>query len=403
MSVKEKEEREKRREEDIKELLTSKDYYDGRPMLGYSGDFNIIWGMRSNGKTYFSLKYALENYKKTKRTFVYVRRWAEDIVVKNMSKLFAPLPVEDIFGKGFIIKFYRGAFILHKEEQDDDDPVPDETLGWCVALNQVGHTKGQTFVNAQVIIFDEFLAMAGERTLKDERDSWEQTLSTILRTTQDAKIFMLGNSVTKYSWVFTTYGIDINRMKQGEIKVVELPNGQQEPTRIVAQWCEYNPKIGERTSKYVMSSRMAKTGEFEIQDVANIPHTPNEIGQEKLLFSMFDHTMNINIGVFLRTSKWKDLEIIDGIYKERVHRRQFLVIRETNRISSNYHLTMVKDLTYRTWTNLRSMFKDILNRTGIDVINELEHGRVFAENMFTADYFFNTYVNYLDVSMRDLL
>lgn len=399
MSTKEKAEREKRREEDIKELLTSKDFYDGRPLLGKNGDFNIIWGMRSNGKSFFALKYALENYKKNKRTFVYIRRFAEDIVVKNMGKLFAPLPVEEIFGPGYEIKFFRGAFILHS----NSDSVEDETLGWAVALSQVGHTKSQTFVGAQVVIFDEFLQMAGEKTLRDEKNSWEQTLSTILRTTQDAKIFMLGNSVTKYSWVFTTYGIDINRMKQGDIKVIELPNDQQEPTRIVAQWCEYNAKIGERTSKYVMSSRMAKTGEFEIQDVANIPHTPNEIGQEKLLCSMFDHTMNLNIGMFLRTSKWKDLEVIDGIYKERIHRRQFLVIRETSRISSYYHLTMVKDLTYKTWTNLRSMFKDILDKTGIDIINELEHGRVFAENMFTADYFFNTYVNYLDVSMRDLL
>ena len=399
MASKEVAERAKRREADIKELLTSKDYYDGRPILGKNGDFNIIWGMRSNGKTYFALKYALENYKKTKRTFVYCRRWAEDIVVKNMSKLMSPLPVEDIFGPGYTIKFYRGAFIL----QCDDDDVEDEVIGWAVALNQVAHTKGQTFVGTQVIIFDEFLQMAGERSLKDERDSWEQTLSTILRTTQDAKIFMLGNSVTKYSWVFTTYGIDINRMKQGEIKVIEMPNSTGEPTRICAQWCEYNPKIGERTSKYVINSKMARTGEFEIQDVANIPHTDNEIASEKLLCSMYDHVMNLNLGIFLRNSTWQTYEIINGIYTTRKHNREFLVIRETAKQSSFYHLTRVKDLKYSTWTNVKDMFKDILENTEIDIINELKMGRVFAENMFTADYFFNTYINYQDVSLRDLL
>ena len=399
MASKEVAERAKRREADIKELLTSKDYYDGRPILGKNGDFNIIWGMRSNGKTYFALKYALENYKKNKRTFVYCRRWAEDIVVKNMSKLMSPLPVEEIFGTGYTIKFYRGAFIL----QCDDDDVEDEVIGWAVALNQVAHTKGQTFVGTQVIVFDEFLQMAGERSLKDERDSWEQTLSTILRTTQDAKIFMLGNSVTKYSWVFTTYGIDINRMKQGEIKVIEMPNSTGEPTRICAQWCEYNPKIGERTSKYVINSKMARTGEFEIQDVANIPHTDNEIASEKLLCSMYDHVMNLNLGIYLRNSTWQTYEIINGIYTTRKHNREFLVIRETTKQSSFYHLTRVKDLKYSTWTNVKDMFKDILENTDIDIINELKMGRVFAENMFTADYFFNTYINYQDVSLRDLL
>lgn len=399
MASKEKAEREKRRKADIEELLTSKDYYDGRPILGKNGDFNIIWGMRSNGKTYFSLKYALENYKKTKRTFVYCRRWAEDIVAKNMSKLMSPLPVDKIFGPDYSVTFFRGAFILKCE----DEEVPDEVIGWAVALNQVAHTKGQTFVGAQVIIFDEFLQMAGERALKDERDSWEQTLSTILRTTQDAKIFMLGNSVTKYSWVFTTYGIDINKMHQGEIKVIELPNDKGEPTRICAEWCEYNAKIGERTSKYVFGSRMAKTGEFEIQDVANIPHTDNEIASEKLLCSMFDHVMNINLGIFLRNSRWKTYEIINGIYTEKIHDREFLVIRETPKQSSFYHLTNVKDLKYSTWTNVKSMFKDILEYTDIDINKELEMGRVFAENMFTADYFYNTYVSYLDTSLRDLL
>lgn len=399
MASKEKAEREKRRKADIEELLTSKDYYDGRPILNKNGDFNIIWGMRSNGKTYFALKYALENYKKTKRTFVYCRRWAEDIVAKNMSKLMSPLPVDKIFGPNYSITFFRGAFILKCE----DEEVEDEIIGWAVALNQVAHTKGQTFVGAQVIIFDEFLQMAGERALKDERDSWEQTLSTILRTTQDAKIFMLGNSVTKYSWVFTTYGIDINKMKQGEIKVIEMPNDKGEPTRICAEWCEYNAKIGERTSKYVFGSRMAKTGEFEIQDVANIPHTDNEIASEKLLCSMFDHVMNINLGIFLRNSKWKTYEIVNGIYTEKVHDREFLVIRETPKQSSFYHLTNVKDLKYSTWTNVKSMFKDILEYTGIDINKELEMGRVFAENMFTADYFYNTYVSYLDTSLRDLL
>ena len=399
MASKEVAERAKRREADIKELLTSKDYYDGRPILGKNGDFNIIWGMRSNGKTYFALKYALENYKNTKRTFVYCRRWAEDIVVKNMSKLMSPLPVEDIFGTGYTIKFYRGAFIL----QCNDDEVEDEVIGWAVALNQVAHTKGQTFVGTQVIVFDEFLQMAGERSLKDERDSWEQTLSTILRTTQDAKIFMLGNSVTKYSWVFTTYGIDINRMKQGEIKVIEMPNATGEPTRICAQWCEYNPKIGERTSKYVINSKMARTGEFEIQDVANIPHTDNEIASEKLLCSMYDHVMNLNLGIYLRNSTWQTYEIINGIYTTRKHNREFLVIRETKKQSSFYHLTRVKDLKYSTWTNVKDMFKDILENTDIDIVNELKMGRVFAENMFTADYFFNTYINYQDVSLRDLL
>ena len=402
--TKEAKEREKRRQQDIAELKPE-DYYDPRPLLGKGADINVIWGQRSNGKTYSYLKHALETYESSKRTFVYVRRWAEDITVKNMAKLMAPLPISQIFGDGFTIKFWRGAFTLkdERELEDEADREPDQILGWAIALNQVAHTKSQTFTGAKIVMLDEFLQLKTERVLKDEFDAWEQTLSTVLRTTQDAEIYIIGNSVCKYTPYFTPYGIDPNSMKQGEIKVIELPNEKGEPTRVCAEWCKYNPKIGERTSKYVRGSKMARTGEWEIQDVANIPHVDNELATEKLLCSMFDHVMGINLGLFLRYSKWKTFEIVEGIYTEKFHEREFIVVRQTPKKSSYYHLTTVKDLSYGTWTNVKVMFNDILDKTEIDIINEIQMGRVFAEDMFTADYFWHTYLNYEKVGLRDLL
>ena len=396
--------RDKRRAKDIAELKPS-DYYNPKPLLGKNGDINVVWGQRSNGKTFSYLKLALENFKDTKRTFVYVRRWAEDIVTKNMTKLLAPLPIDKIFGEGYVIKYWRGAFTLYDEREDieEGDHEEPQVIGWAIALNQVAHTKSQTFVNAQIVILDEFLQLKTERVLKDEFDAWEQTLSTVLRTTQDAKIFILGNSVCKYSPYFTPYGIDPNSMTQGEIKVIDLPNDKGEPTRVVAEWCKYNPKIGERTSKYVRGSKMAKTGEWEIQDVANIPHTDNELAREKLLCSLFDSQMGLNLGIFLRTSRWKTYEIVEGIYTEKFHSREFLVVRQTPKKSSYYHLSTIKDLSYSTWTSWNMMMKDILETTQIDIMNELSMGRVFCEDMFCADYFYHTYLQYQKVGLRDLL
>lgn len=398
-------ERRKRRDKDIAEALKTKDFYDPRPLLGKHADINVIWGQRSNGKTYAYLKHSLETFKDKKRTFVYVRRWAEDITVKNMSKLMDPLPVEKIFGKGYVIKFWRGAFTLYDErpDVDEEDRDPPVVLGWAIALNQVAHTKSQTFINVKILILDEFLQLKTERILKDEYDAWEQTISTVLRTTNDAEIYLLGNSVCKYSPYFTPYGIDPNAMHQGDIKVIELPNECGEPTTVCAEWCKYNPKIGERTSKYVRGSKMAKTGEWEIQDVANLPHTDNEIASEKMLCSMFDSQMGLNLGIFLRRSKWKTYDIIEGIYTEKFHEREFLVIRQTAKKSSYYHLTTVKDLSYSTWTNWNNMIKDILENTQIDIMNELSMGRVFAEDMFCADYFYHTLIQYQKVGLRDLL
>ena len=403
--AKEKEIKTKRREKTMQEALTSKDFYTLKPIMEKSPDIAVIWGQRSNGKTYSTLLHALETFKKKRRTFVYVRRWAEDITVKNMDKLFAPLPVDKLFGDGCYIKFTKGAFVLKKDPDyiDDGEEWTDETLGWAVCLNQVAHTKSQTFLNVKIVILDEFLQLKSERIMTGEFDAWEQTLSTVLRTIQDAEIFILGNSVSKYSPYFTPYGIDPNAMKQGEIKVIELPNEKGDPTRVCAQWCEYNEKIGERTSKYVRGSKMAKTGEWEIEEVANIPHTDNEIASEKLLFSMFDYVQNINLGVFLRRAKWYTLENNDGIYYTKQHEREFLVIRQTPKVSSYYHLTNVKDLRYNTWSDLWAMWKDIKENTEIDVENELMMGRVYSEDSFTADYFYHSFLAYTNTKIRDLL
>lgn len=392
-------EREKRREADIKEVLVSKDFYNPKPLLDKKGDINVIWGQRSNGKTYSYLKYALENFRDTGRTFVYVRRWAEDISVKNMAKLMSPLPIREIFGDDKSIVFSKGAFNLVSENADEEDQI----LGWAISLNQVAHTKSQTFTNAQIVILDEFLQLKSERQLRDEFDAWEQTLSTVLRTTNDARIFILGNSVSKYSPYFTPYGIDPNTMKQGEIKEIELPNEEGLPTKVCAEWCSFNKKVGKRTSKYVRGSKMAKTGEWEIEEVANIPHTDNEQATEKLLCSMFDNVMNINLGIFIRHSVWNTLEVVNGIYTAVPHAREFLVIRQTDKQSHYYHLTNVKDLTYGSWNELSIMFKDIVENCDIDILNELYMGRVYAEDSFTADYFYHTYTSYIRTSVRDLL
>ena len=402
MATKSKEvlERDKRRRESMQEALTSKDFYDLQPLLDHDPDISVIWGQRSNGKTYQCLLYALKTYKKEKRTFVYVRRWAEDIVVKSMTKLMSPLPVEEIFGKHKAIKFFRGAFILYDTEDEDFE---EQTLGWAVALNQVAHTKSQTFQDAKVIILDEFLQLKSERQLRDEFDAWEQTVSTIVRTLQDIKIFIVGNSICKYSPYFSPYGIDPNTIEQGEIKEIMLTNEEGEPTKVVAEWCKYNPKIGQRTSKYVRGSRMARTGEWEIQEVANIPHTDNEMAYEQMLCSMFDPVMGLNLGIFVRYAKWYTLELVNGLYEETPHEREFLVIRQTPKKSSYYHLTNIKDLSYSTWNDLPLMWRDIKDNIGIDIENELKMGRVYCEDSFTGDYFYHTYIQFLKVSTRDLL
>ena len=53
--------------------------------------YNLIFGERSNGKTYALLKQSIVDYVKTGGQIAYVRRWKEDIIGRRASRLFSAL------------------------------------------------------------------------------------------------------------------------------------------------------------------------------------------------------------------------------------------------------------------------------------------------------------------------
>lgn len=402
-------EREKRREEDLKSL-TAEDFFKLDPVLATGADINVIVGQRSNGKTYSVLKKCIEDYKNEGKRFVYVRRLAESITNKFVGELLNPFLVNDfvkkplikeLWGDNYTIRYRIGQFEIIDEDKESEP----EVIGYTASLNTVGTQKGRVFTNVYNIVFDEFLQLKSEKEIKEPFDAWEQLQSTIYRTHgNETKLWLLGNTVTKYSEFFTPYGINTFTMnEQGKIYTIDLPNEHGEPTKVCYLHTPSNKKIGESTSKLIRGSRMAVTGEYEIQSVASLPHTNNERAEEKLVCTLFDSVMGINLGIFKRRAVWYTNETENFITIQKPHVREFLVIRQTAKQSSFYHLTNVKGLSYGIWTDLPMMFKDIKDRCHIDIINELKHNRLYSEDMFTADYFYHTYSYYLKVGVRDLL
>ena len=62
-------------------------YYNTKRIDKKDAVYNVIFGERSNGKTYALLKKGLENYVKTGKQMAYVRRWKEDIIGRRASRL----------------------------------------------------------------------------------------------------------------------------------------------------------------------------------------------------------------------------------------------------------------------------------------------------------------------------
>lgn len=371
-------------------------YYSIKSLKDTGARLLMAMSQRGIGKTYSALVDVLEEYRDHKWQFVYLRRWQDDISTPNANSLFMPIPVEDIFGPGYSIEYYQRTFNL-VDPDGNKEPV-----GFLMCLSESHHKKSTNYPYVQTIVFDEFIQMAGEPILPGEMTRFQNTVSTIFRDRANTKIYMLANTVSRFSPYFVYAGIDINKLEQGQIMIVNRKTAKGF-TRVAVEWVEYNEEIGKDSSDFIFDNTMITRGEWEIAPVQEIPVVLDEMVSEKLVFSAYDSTNNFNMGCFLRTSTWSSLESVMGIYVEKPHKRQFLVLRETNKKHSCYHLTDQKSLDYSCWTDIQALFKDIYENTDINIMNELKMNRVFCDNMFTADNFYHIYLKFTGYGIRDML
>ena len=376
-------------------------YWNPSKLIGTGADFMLCIGQRGNGKTYGILKYFLQQYKKTKKRFCYLRRWDEDIKAYRMEQLFAPFRnlIDELFGDEFTIIYKNHKFYLVNGNGTKVD-----TLGYVLSISSSAHTKSISYTNVGYILYDEFIRMTGEQELRDEMSRFDNTLSTIIRGDNvNVKVFMLANTVSKYSPFFLRFAIDINKIEQGTITVKDIPLETGDILKVALEYCEFNEEASKKISKY-STNAMIKSGKWEIPETDEIPTVPNSIIKEQLLFTIFSEEVNVTVGCFVRREKWAELVKNDQLlYVPKYHVREFLVLRTVEKKSSYFHLSKEKSLKYTDYNDIGIMLKDIEEQTEINFEDELYRGRVFCDNCFTGDYFCNAWLKFGRVAARDLL
>lgn len=379
------------------------DWFDMEGLIaGHDADYYLVIGQRGDGKSYSSLKVCLKNYVENKKRFVYVRRWTDDVNTFACSTLIKQKLLDSVFGPDFTVKSYNHKFQLVHTTTDakGKEVETKKDLGYAVAVSEAKHRKGTNFPETNLIFFDEFIDMEGEVTLANEYNKFENIVNTIKRENK-TKVIMCANTVSKYSEYFTKLGVNIDKIKQGETKEILSPNGR---IKVLVHYAKYNCLIGYFVGA-LTTSKMIETGQWEIPPTDVIPSEENEQVKEKLLFTSYIDSINATIGVYLRRGKWYSYENINLITTPVEHEREFLVIRRIpdGTKSSYFHLTTEKSLKNTHYHRLDDMLKDILEGTDIDVKRELKLGRVFCDNMFTADIFNEMWNYYSTVNIRKLL
>ena len=191
------------------------------------------------------------------RTFVYLRKWHNQVTWRNCAKLFVKQDKYCIERLGGTIDFPAGRMAFVNTDTG-------ETLGWSVSLEDAYTMKGQDYPNVQTIFFDEFLD--GDR-MEDEFARYQNVISTITRHADDITIYLAANTISRDNCYFRNFGIDIGKMKPGDIAVVNHVLG----ATVAVEYCRssvyVDPTVGHVTNKYVgfdhgPDSKMILLGEW---------------------------------------------------------------------------------------------------------------------------------------------
>ena len=273
-------------------------YYVRDTLKAYpNAHYYVIYGERSNGKTYSSLDYALENYLTDGEQFAYVRRWGEDIRKKQLSQLFAAHA-----DNGRISKLTKDAwsgmdytgnkFRLTKSDEDGKLSISEDICGYAFDLNSMEHYKSISFPRVTPIIFDEFLSRNGY--LPNEFILFTNVISTIVRQRNNVKIIMLGNTVNRSCPYFQEMGL--SHVKEQEPGTVDVYHYGSSGLEVIAEYCSPTAKRGGKKSDVYFAFdnpelQMITQGAWEI---AIYPHKPCKFAPKDidcLFFIEFENDM----------------------------------------------------------------------------------------------------------------
>lgn len=262
-------------------------FYTLDNILAKKATYNIIFGERSNGKTYSVLKRMLENYITNGKQGGLIRRWSDDFKGKRGQSMFDALVANDevrkLSGNQWTdVYYFSGRWYLCRYE--DGKRITDERpFCYGFAISGMEHDKSTSYPDITIILFDEMLTR--QNYLPDEFVLFLNCISTIVRQRTDVIIFMCGNTVNKYCPYFAEMGLThIRDMKPGSIDVYTYGNSK---LSVAVEYVEPS-KTGKPSDLYFAFDnpklQMITGGAWEI---GIYPRSPVKIRPCDVLFTYF--------------------------------------------------------------------------------------------------------------------
>lgn len=246
--------------------------------------YYVVYGERSNGKTFSSLCLAIKEFIHNHSQSAYVRRFEDDIKTNKIKDLF-----KAIVEKGKVHELTNGKYnsVVCREKKlylayknGDKVEVASDPFLIPFAISLEEHYKSLSYPLINTIILDEFITRNYE--LPDEFVKFTSILSTIIRERDNVKIIMLANSISMYK---TTYfrSMGLNRVKDQKKNTIDTYQTKTEDGRNLYIACMYVDFVDKKGKRQVKPSdvyfafdnpkmKMITSGEWEYSFYPLLPY-----------------------------------------------------------------------------------------------------------------------------------
>lgn len=278
-------------------------HYNIDNLVNENADINILFGERSNGKSYqLKHKRAVIKYLETGKRFILLRRFREEITNEKIEKYFEDVDVEKLTnGKYNCITTYRKQIFFGNFDTEKFKIIRGDKIGYAMALSTEQNYAGSSFLDVEDIIFEEF--MTRSRYLSDEPTKLMNLYATVDRKRGTTKLWLVGNSISRvcpYIYEWDLHNI-ISNQKQGTIETKEVESTGDDKVKLAIEFCE---STGTSSHTIGWSKEMMSDGSWQTTPQ---PHLPKSYKCYKVEFRfIFQYQSFRFISELLRDKEEKD-------------------------------------------------------------------------------------------------
>lgn len=191
-------------------------WYDKGQLLSYKAFFNMLIGNRGGGKTYGFKTWAIDDFLKTGKQFVWLRRYGTEI---DMLKGDKKSDCNDSFLSDIVDKYKDHKLEIHGNKKKGKFLIDGKIAGYYFALSTSSIAKSTTYPLVDKIIFDEFLIFGNTyHYLQDEVELLLEFVETIFRNREEEAltkpnvvkprgVYLIGNNITIANPYFLYFNI----------------------------------------------------------------------------------------------------------------------------------------------------------------------------------------------------